>query len=90
LSKFCRKLAPGPWVGEERLDPTKKKKQDYAKPISFVGRDAVGIQTLASTLMEVVYPPDEREDDHDDDVRKKYEKGMEVRCGMCGLTCGGF
>jgi hypothetical protein len=67
----------GIWVREERLKP-KSKKADAAhvKDISFVGRDAVGIQTLAENLMDVVFPPDERDDD--EDVKKMYDKGMEV------------
>jgi hypothetical protein len=44
----------------------------YVKDISFVGRDAVGIQTLAEKLMDIVIsiPVDEREDD--EDVMKVY------------------
>jgi hypothetical protein len=41
------------------------------KNISFVGRDAVGIQTLAERLMDVVFPPDEREED--EDIRSEYD-----------------
>jgi hypothetical protein len=49
---------------------------DDVKDISFVGRDVVGIQTLVEKLMDVVFPPDERDDD--EDVKKMYDKGMEV------------
>jgi hypothetical protein len=67
----------GVWVIEERLKP-KSKQADAAhvKDISFVGRDAVGIQTLADKLMDVVFPPEEREDD--ENIKSAYEKGMAV------------
>jgi hypothetical protein len=67
----------GVWVREERLKP-KSKEADAAhvKDISFVGRDAVGIQTLAEKLMDVVFPVDEREDD--EDVKSMYDRGMAV------------
>jgi hypothetical protein len=67
----------GIWVREERLQPkSKNQNAAYVKDISFVGRDAVGIQTLAEKLMDIVIHVDEREDD--EDVMNVYNKAMAV------------
>jgi hypothetical protein len=62
-------------VKADRLKP-KSKKQDAAhvKDISFVGRDAVGIQELENRLTDVVFPPVVRE--RDEDIMAQYERGQ--------------
>jgi hypothetical protein len=67
----------GIWVREERLQPKSKKGDDaYVKDISFVGRDAVhvGVQTLAEKLMDVVFPPEDREEDQD--IKSAHDKAI--------------
>jgi hypothetical protein len=69
--------AAGIWVNEKRLAPKSKKKDaPHKKDISFVGRDAVGLHSLAEKLMDVVIPPAEREED--EDTKYVYDKAMVV------------
>jgi hypothetical protein len=48
ICAISQEAAAGVWVREERLQPKSKNQEaEYVKNISFVGRDAIGVQTLA-------------------------------------------